>query len=59
MRLLSWERGDGFSVCLAAQTPADFSVTSPEPAWRVIGNPNVISVLGRRARQLLIVTLAA
>jgi conjugal transfer pilus assembly protein TraD len=46
MRLLSRARGAGFSVCLAAQTLADFSVTSPELASRVIGNLNAL-VVGR------------
>jgi type IV secretory pathway TraG/TraD family ATPase VirD4 len=46
MRLLSRARGAGFSVCLAAQTLADFSVTSPELASRVIGNLNAM-VVGR------------
>ncbi|HEY6758629.1 MAG TPA: TraM recognition domain-containing protein [Baekduia sp.] len=46
MRLLSRARGAGVSVCLAAQTLADFSVTSPELASRVIGNLNAM-VVGR------------
>jgi hypothetical protein len=48
MRLLSRARGAGFSVCLAAQTLADFSAASPDGslATRVIGNLNAM-IVGR------------
>lgn len=48
LRLLARARGAGFSVCLAAQTLADFSAASPDGsmATRVIGNLNAL-IVGR------------
>jgi hypothetical protein len=48
LRLLARARGAGFSVTLAAQTLADFSVASPDGsmATRVIGNLNAL-IVGR------------